>query len=153
MSGGFSKRLGRELLDLNKNTYEGIKIVQSDDFKKWLIDLQVIEDNPIYNGKVFRLQFEFPSTYPIDSPTVKFIKTFDREIPMHPHIYSNGHICLNVLGNEWSPVQTVASVTMSIQSMLSDNKRNDRPPGDARYVAHAPDNPRNVRFEYHDDTV
>lgn len=23
--------------------------------------------------------------------------------PIHPHIYSNGHICASILGNDWSP--------------------------------------------------
>lgn len=49
---------------------------------------------------------------------------------MHPHIYSNGVICLDLLssGNGWSPVQSVESVCMSIQSMLTGNTKNGNPP-------------------------
>lgn len=49
---------------------------------------------------------------------------------MHPHIYSNGIICLDLLssGNGWSPVQSVESVCMSIQSMLTGNTKNGTPP-------------------------
>lgn len=52
------------------------------------------------------------------------------EIPIHPHVYSNGVICLDLLsnGNGWSPVQSVESVCMSIQSMLTGNTKNGTPP-------------------------
>ena len=41
----------------------------------------------------FRLQVIFPDRYPLESPEVIFLP----EAPIHPHIYSNGHICLDIL--------------------------------------------------------
>jgi Ubiquitin-conjugating enzyme len=95
----------------------------------------------------------------LEPPEVQFIevpKTSDtpRPIPIHPHIYSNGIICLDLLSSAgWSPVQTVESVCMSIQSMLTANNRNERPPGDSDFVSYNRRRPRDINFFYDDDNV
>ncbi|KAL4966059.1 ubiquitin-conjugating enzyme E2 [Aspergillus stella-maris] len=77
-----------------------------------------------------------------------------RPIPIHPHIYSNGIICLDLLSSAgWSPVQTVESVCMSIQSMLTANSKNERPPGDSEFVSYNRRRPRDINFLYDDDDV
>ncbi|RCK54903.1 Ubiquitin-conjugating enzyme E2 W [Candida viswanathii] len=74
-------------------------------------------------------------------------------IPIHPHIYSNGHICLNLLGDDWTPACLIESILLSIQSMLNTNDKRERPPDDRSYIRHAPLNPKNSKFVYHDDSV
>lgn len=89
-----------------------------------------------------------------EPPEVVFVLKPDRPIPIHPHIYSNGIICLDLLGqNGWSPVQNVQSVTMSLQSMLTGNDKNERPEDNAKFVANNRQRPRDINFYYHDDTV
>lgn len=91
---------------------------------------------------------------PLEPPEVVFQKLFDRPIPMHPHIYSNGIICLDLLGQQgWSPVQNVESVCMSIQSMLTGNSKSERPPGDEEFVRSNRLRPKDIDFYYHDNKV
>ena len=44
---------------------------------------------------------------------------FIGEPPMHPHVYSNGHICLSILTEDWSPALSIETICLSILSMLS----------------------------------
>lgn len=95
----------------------------------------------------------------LEPPEVQFINVPEdsgtpRPIPMHPHIYSNGIICLDLLGQSgWSPVQNAESVCMSLQSMLTANTKDERPPGDQDFVTYNRRRIRDINFVYEDDNV
>ncbi|KAK7393903.1 hypothetical protein QQX98_013311 [Neonectria punicea] len=151
------RRLVKELGKIHKDGLPpGIDLIQREDSVAgdWFLDIRVLDANPLYEGQIYRLKFQFPKMYPIEPPEVTFDKKADRPIPMHPHIYSNGIICLDLLGQQgWSPVQSVSSVCMSIQSMLTSNDKDERPPGDEDFVRGNKLRPRDIEFLYHDNTV
>ncbi|NXS91571.1 UBE2W enzyme, partial [Jacana jacana] len=91
---------------------------------RWIVDMEGAPGT-LYEGEKFQLLFKFSSRYPFDSPQVMF--TGDN-IPVHPHVYSNGHICLSILTEDWSPALSVQSVCLSIISMLSSCKEKVRAP-------------------------
>jgi hypothetical protein len=43
----------------------GIELVSADNFEEWLLDIRVLDDNPLYKNETYRLRFRFSSTYPI----------------------------------------------------------------------------------------
>ncbi|PWN52916.1 UBC-like protein [Violaceomyces palustris] len=149
-----SKRLTKELVELrNQGPPEGTAILLADDLKEWRFSISVLGES-LYKGQTFGLRFRFPDNYPMESPEVIFMTTDGFKPPVHPHVYSsNGHICLSILGNEWSPVLNVSSILLSIQSMLASCKELKHPPDDERYGRHAPMSPKDSRFVYDDDSV
>lgn len=148
-----SRRLGKELKEIQtEGCPVGIKLVKADDFEVWWFTIEVMGES-LYKEEVYTLQFRFDPQYPISAPAVQFVVTNGHQAPVHPHVYSNGHICASILGNEWSPVLSVTAVCVTLQSMLASCKKKERPVDNDRYVRHAPDNPKKTQFHYDDDTV
>ncbi|PSN69560.1 UBC-like protein [Corynespora cassiicola Philippines] len=142
-----SKRLAKKLPP-------GIALIKADDFQEWLMDVRVLDPNPLYENEVYRLKFSFNTSYPIEPPEVVFVKDSEHPIPWHPHIYSNGIICLDLLDRSgWSPVHNVESVCVSLQSMLTSNTKKERPPGDENFVRYNTQRPRDISFVFHDNQV
>ncbi|KAB8670387.1 hypothetical protein FH972_026300 [Carpinus fangiana] len=149
----------------------GISFVSARDLAEWLMDITLPAaqptpatpapaPHPLYGSATFRLRLRFPDNYPIEPPETAFVVCAApdavRAIPLHPHIYSNGIICLDLLGSEgWSPVQNVESICVSLQSMLAGNERGERPEGDREFVRRVGMGARSrgLGFVYDDDTV
>jgi ubiquitin-conjugating enzyme E2 W len=114
------------------------------------ISINILE-NPIYDPNTNYIINYIPGDdYPFSPPIVIFTGT---NIPLHPHIYSNGHICLDILYDGWTPVQTISSVVLSLQSMLQTNNLSERPPDDFAHCKYGPANPLLTKWSFHDDTV
>ncbi|KAL1482830.1 hypothetical protein MTO96_033517 [Rhipicephalus appendiculatus] len=64
-----------------------------------------------------------PDRYPLEPPKVRFLTTDAGRVRFNEHIYSGGSICLSTLnthGSSWSPAQSLSSLLISIQSLLSE---------------------------------
>lgn len=99
-------------------------------------------DTP-YEGGFFLFLFRCPPDYPIHPPRVKLITTGHNTVRFNPNFYRNGKVCLSILGTwtgpAWSPAQSISSVLISIQSLMTENPYHNEPgfeqerhPGDSK---------------------
>ena len=76
--------------------------------------------NSIYRGGRFVFDFKVPASYPHDPPKVQCETTV-----FHPNIDMEGHVCLNILREDWKPVLTIQSVIMGLQFLMLEPNADD----------------------------
>ncbi|KAF6163063.1 hypothetical protein GIB67_001391 [Kingdonia uniflora] len=86
-------RLQKEVVEWQVNPPSGFKHKVSDNLQRWIIEVNGASGT-LYSDDIYQLQVDFPEHYPMEAPQVIFVPP----APLHPHIYSNGHICLGKLG-------------------------------------------------------
>ena len=100
---------------------------------KWVVSMTGAPGT-VYSNDTFNLQIQYPSQYPLKPPSVFFLSP----VPRHQHVYSNGDICLNLLGTDWLPTMTTETLMVAILSMLSSAKEKKIPVDNAirKFVFH-----------------
>ncbi|KAJ1646966.1 NEDD8-conjugating protein ubc12 [Coemansia erecta] len=73
-----------------------------------------------YEGGEFRFSFEISENYPHEAPKVLCTQTI-----FHPNIDTEGHVCLNVLREDWKPVLNIQSVIFGLQMLFLEPNPED----------------------------
>eukprot|EP00796_Vickermania_ingenoplastis_P003879 gene3879-2751_t len=114
-AGAAAQRLQKELKELIMSDVDGISAFpDNDDLFNWIGTVQGVEGTP-YEDLEFQLRLKFSDNYPYQPPEVTFITPC-----FHPNIDVHGAICVDILKEKWSPVQSASSILLSIQNLLND---------------------------------
>jgi len=140
-----SGRIQKELKSFLSDPPENCELTVGKNIRSWVITLMGV-NGTVFGGEKYKLQVKFPKEYPIKPPSVYFLKP----CPKHVHVYSNGDICLNLLGKDWRPTMTVQGIAVSILSMLSSAKEKSMPQDNAMHSDSTPGQQQD-NWMYHDD--
>ena len=117
------KRIINDIVDFDKNKPENIFINYN---KKNIFNLTFLiigPKNTSYENGYYFFELKFPKDYPVTSPIVS-LKTINNKIRFNPNLYENGKVCLSILGTwsgpGWTPVMTLRSVLLSVESLFCE---------------------------------
>uniref|UniRef100_A0A2K5NYH8 Ubiquitin-conjugating enzyme E2 C n=1 Tax=Cercocebus atys TaxID=9531 RepID=A0A2K5NYH8_CERAT len=103
--GPVGKRLQQELMTLMMSGDKGISAFpESDNLFKWVGTIHGAAGT-VYEDLRYKLSLEFPSGYPYNAPTVKFLTPC-----YHPIVDTQGNICLDILKDKWSALYDVRTI-------------------------------------------
>jgi ubiquitin-protein ligase len=122
-----TKRILKELEKMNKNkndTTETIFLTAVADHVMDLRGLVIGPPDTPFEGCFLYFSIK-PENYPNSPPIVKFLTPFSNHCRMHPNLYSEGKVCLSILGTwgamEWSPLLTFEKILLTIQGLLDNH--------------------------------
>lgn len=125
------KRIAKELEECRQDTQSGVnlELVNESDLTHLTGYFQGPPGTPYEKG-VFKVDIVIPNEYPFKPPVMKFNTKI-----YHPNISSvTGAICLDILKDAWTPILTLKSSLISLQSLLQSPEPND--PQDAEVAKH-----------------
>jgi ubiquitin-conjugating enzyme E2 D/E len=111
------RRLNAELVEVYRSGNPFNIEQDPDSITHWIASVNG-PSGSVYEGGSFIVDLIFSSEYPFDPPRVIF-----RTSIFHPNIASNGAVCLDILKKGsgcWSPLITVSSLLVSVQSLLAE---------------------------------
>lgn len=124
-------RVKKDLINLFNEPPPGLFVV-ADETDMMLIHAIIVGpmETP-YEGGFFYFILRCPNNYPIEPPKVKLMTTDAGKVRFNPNLYKNGKICLSILGTwtgpAWSPAQQIASLLVSIQSLMNEKPYYNEP--------------------------
>ncbi|GIK00415.1 hypothetical protein Aspvir_004438 [Aspergillus viridinutans] len=123
MASNRTRRIAKEIADIRADTHSQITVepVEGDDDITHLRGTFPGPPGTPYEGGTYEVDIKIPNDYPFRPPVMKFVTKV-----WHPNVSSQtGAICLDTLSSAWSPVLTIKSALLSLQSLLSTPEPKD----------------------------
>ncbi|KAK7291097.1 hypothetical protein RIF29_05984 [Crotalaria pallida] len=151
MSGGIARgRLAEERKAWRRNHPHGFVAkpeIGPDGSVNLMVWKCIIPGKSDWEGGYYPVTLKFNEDYPSSPPKCKFPKEF-----LHPNVYPTGHVCLSIIGDDWSPSTTVKQILLGIQNLL-DNPNPASPANEEwneLFLEHLDEYKRMVRMQAED---
>ena len=126
------KRISKDIINFQKSglNKEGIYCHFDEENIENLKALIIGPKNTPYENGFYLFKINFPNDYPFSPPKVKFL-TYESGVRFNPNLYTNGKVCLSILGTwsgpGWTTCLGLNTVLLSIQSLLNENPIQNEP--------------------------
>jgi len=123
MASNRSRRIAKEISDIHADTHSQVTAepVNGDEDLTHLRGSFKGPPGTPYEDGTYYVDIRIPTEYPFRPPVMKFETKL-----WHPNVSSQtGAICLDTLSTAWSPVLTIKSALLSLQSLLSTPEPKD----------------------------
>ena len=142
-----SKRLQKEIVHLKDNSLKNTGIfyfIEDEQLTKGTAIMFGPKNTP-YEFCPLEYRFELPNDYPFSPPKVLY-RTNDGKTRFHPNFYSDGKVCLSILGTysgpKWASSMNISTILLSIYSLMTDNPLVHEPCFENTSLT----NPRNLQY-------
>ncbi|KAH6920187.1 hypothetical protein HPB50_017619 [Hyalomma asiaticum] len=117
-------RVKRDIMELFSDPPPGVHIAPVEHSITVIHALVLGPADTPYEGGFFHFLVQCPPDYPMKPPHVRLMNTDAGRVSFNPNLYACGRVCLSILGTwtgpAWSPAQSLSSVLISIQSLLTE---------------------------------
>ncbi|XP_074626335.1 ubiquitin-conjugating enzyme E2 Z-like [Acropora palmata] len=124
-------RIQRDIASMYKEPPPGLHISADENDITKVHALVIGPSGTPYEGGFFYFLISFTPDYPIKPPHVVLKTTGGGRVRFNPNLYTNGRVCLSILGTwqgpQWSPAQTLSSLLISIQSLMNERPYHNEP--------------------------
>ena len=124
------KRLLHDMKILRKNPIENVFVHWTEENLYNPVAILVGPKNTPYENGFYGIKFRFTTKFPFEPPKATFVTT-DGRVRMNPNLYACGKVCLSILGTwsgpQWTSVQNLTSIILSIQTILNDTPIHNEP--------------------------
>ncbi|XP_065305503.1 ubiquitin-conjugating enzyme E2 Z-like [Dermacentor albipictus] len=124
-------RVKQDIAEIKANPLPGIYVSPEENDLTKFHAIVVGPSGTPYEGGFFQFFMKCPANYPMQPPRVRLMTTDAGRVRFNPNLYACGKVCLSILGTwpgpAWSPVQSISSVLISIQSLLNEEPYYNEP--------------------------
>jgi ubiquitin-protein ligase len=122
LRGGALRRVMGDLHNMQKSSVPGVMVFHEESNVQTVTAVALGPTETPYSFAPFFFKIKFPADYPSTSPKVRLLTTHGGTVRMGPNLYSEGKVCLSILGTwqgpGWLPTMNLENLLVNLQALL-----------------------------------
>mmetsp|Transcript_14029 Transcript_14029/g.21122 ORF Transcript_14029/g.21122 Transcript_14029/m.21122 type:complete len:191 (+) Transcript_14029:109-681(+) len=111
-------RVQKDLTEMDQVEGVGVSFPQTDDLMTF--NVEITPQDGLWKDSTYLFTIDVPESYPFNAPKVHCHTPI-----FHPNIDLEGHVCLNILRSDWSPVLNLKHVIFGLLTLFHEPNPQD----------------------------